>query len=100
MKITELDTECCGAHAVCEKDTLLTADNKITYYDDEELDSLANINSEDFTSEQLNRISDVFYTLRESDVSGWLRSMQMRQIQLPQDIKDAALLIVRERRGL
>ena len=99
-QVHEIDSECCGAHAVCERESLLNSDNKIIYYDDEELDVLSNINSESYTNEQINRLSEVFYTLKESDVSGWLRSLQMRNIQLPDELKDAAFLIIQERRGL
>ncbi|MDL2290339.1 phospholipase [Paludibacteraceae bacterium OttesenSCG-928-F17] len=92
------DSECCGAHAVCEKESLLNKDGKIVYYDDEELDNLSNIASNNYTAEQLNLFSDVFYTLKESDVAGWLRSLQLRNIQLPEELKDAAFLIIEERR--
>ena len=37
--IVSIDSECCGQHAVCEKESLLAAVSKqIEYYDDEELD--------------------------------------------------------------
>jgi len=93
-----VDSECCGAHAVCERDRLLTMQQEVVYFDDEELDVLAGKNSEDYTSEELKMIEDVFYTLRESDVAGWLCSLQLRNIKLPQYLKDEALLIVSERR--
>ncbi len=95
----KIDDECCGAHAVCERESLLNQENKIIYYDDEELDSLAGIDPEDFTPEQVEAVSDVFYTLKENEVAGWLRSLQLRNISLPQDVKDAAILIVSERRA-
>ena len=38
-EVKEVDTECCGQHEVCERDSLLAAvSKKIEYYDDEELD--------------------------------------------------------------
>jgi paraquat-inducible protein B len=94
----EMDEECCGAHEVCDKDTLLNPDCVIVYYDDEELDELAEINPAHYTSSQKKEIAAVFYTLKESDVAGWLRSLQLRKIELPEDIKEEALMIVRERR--
>lgn len=95
----EMDEECCGAHAVCDKETLLNSANKIVYYDDEELDELSNIKPSNYTSQQLKQISDVFFTLKESDVAGWLRSLQLRNIELPIEIRDEALLVVSERRN-
>jgi len=95
----EMDEECCGAHEVCDKDTLLNADAVVVYYDDEELDTLKGSDPASFTSEQEKQFADVFYTLRESDVAGWLRSLQLRGIQLPSELREEALMIVRERRA-
>lgn len=94
----QIDEDCCGAHEVCDKDSLLSPDCEIIYYDDEELDELARLSPSDFTKAQRKQLSEVFYTLRESDVAGWLRSLQLRSIALPDDIKEQALMIVRERR--
>lgn len=94
----QIDEECCGAHDVCDSDSLLNPDCEIVYYDDEELDTLANIDPADFTDEQAKLVSDIFYTLEEKDVAGWLRSLQLRLIKLPAMVKEEALLIVRERR--
>ena len=90
---------CCGEHLVCERETLLQTNAKIDYYDDEELDALAGIDPADFTPEQHEEIRHVFATLQESDVPGWCRSLQLRNITLPPDIREEALLIVRERRA-
>ena len=91
---------CCGEHLVCERETLLQTNAKIEYYDDEELDTLAGIAPEDFTPEQHQAIRDVFTTLQEADVPGWCRSLQLRNITLPPDIREEALLIVKERRHI
>ena len=40
----------------------------------------------------------MFYTLRETEIAGWVRSLQLRQIELPDDIKEEVLLVMRERR--
>ncbi len=94
----EVDDECCGAHAVCERDSLLTKSLQVEYYDDEELDELAGINVESYTPQQIEQLEHVFYTLKEKDVAGWLRSLQARNIQLPDALREEALLIVSERR--
>lgn len=98
--IHAVNDECCGAHIICERESLLNSGKDIIYYDDEELDYLSNINPENYTNEQINSLSEVFYTLKENDVAGWLRSLQMRNIELPQDLKDAAFLIIQERRKI
>ena len=92
------DDGCCGEHLVCERETLLQTNAKVEYYDDEELDALSGIPAEDYTEKQYQMIREVFNTLQAKDVPGWVRSIQLRNIQLPLDIREEALLIVVERR--
>ena len=94
----QIADDCCGSHAVCERDSLLSQTDQIIYFDDEELDTLQGIASDDYTEAQITMLENVFYTLREQDVAGWIRSIQLRNIDLPEDIRDQALLIVAERR--
>lgn len=94
------DTECCGAHLVCERETLLQTNAEIEYYDDEELDEMAGIDPSEYTERQLGMLREVFDTLLERDVAGWCRSIQLRNIALPEDIREQALMIVRERRHI
>ena len=93
-----VDDECCGRHAVCERESLLTATPDIVYYDDEDLDRLSGIAPEQYTSEDLAAVQEVFYTMQDKDVAGWLRSLQLRHITIPQELMDEALMIVAERR--
>ena len=68
----EVPDECCGQHATCERDSLLAAVSKeIIYYDDEELDAFKGRESDEYTDEG---------------------------VEIPDQIKDEVLLIVRERR--
>lgn len=96
---TEIQEECCGAHEVCEKDSLLAAvSKKIEYYDDEELDRFRGIESNRYEETAINEFREILYTLQDTDVAGWLRSLQLREIELPDELKDEAFLIVGERR--
>lgn len=100
-EVKEVDQECCGQHEVCEKESLLAAvSKKIDYYDDEELDRYIGVSPDAYTPEQEDEFRDVFYTMQSEDVAGWVRSLQLRGIALPEGIKDEVLLIVRERRGI
>ena len=95
----EVPEECCGQHATCERDSLLAAVSKeIIYYDDEELDAYKGIASDEYTEEQTNQFAEIFYELKEVEVAGWCRSLQLRGIELPDGIKEEVLLVVRERR--
>ena len=53
------NSECCGAHEVCERDNLQIIDTKIEYFDDEELDTLAGISPDNFTKKQIKSVSEV-----------------------------------------
>ena len=41
---------------------------------------------------------EVLYTLRQEEVPGWIRSLQLRDIALPAALKAETLLIVEELR--
>ena len=98
-EVQEADAECCGQHEICERDSLLAAvSKKIEYYDDEELDKYIGISPDAYTPEQEDDFRDVFYTMQDTDVAGWVRSLQLRGIALPDNIKDEAFLIIGERR--
>ena len=90
---------CCGAHEVCEKESLLAAVSKdIEYYDDEELDRFKGFSSNSYSSGEVQEFADVLYTLKSEEVAGWVRSLQLRDIELPDQLKDEIVMIVGERR--
>lgn len=92
--------ECCGQHAVCERDSLLAAaGSKIVYYDDEELDKWRGTPSNGYDETQTEVFRDIFYTMQSADVPGWIRSLQLRGIELPDEIKDEVLLVASELRN-
>ena len=92
--------ECCGQHEVCEKDSLLAAVSKeIEYYNDEELDRFRGTDSDGYNPDEIEEFREVLYTMRTDEVAGWVRSLQLRDVALPDELKDEILLIVGERRG-
>lgn len=92
------DDACCGQHLVCEQDSLLYQGEEIVYYDDEELDAYKGLAADSYTETQIKSFEEVFYSLQDSDMAGWLRSLQLREISLPLELRDEALMIVSERR--
>ena len=95
----ELTEECCGQHETCEKDSLLAAVSKgIEYYNDEELDRFKGLEGDAYSEEEVEEFREVLYTLQETEVAGWIRSLQLRNVKLPDALKDEAFLIVGERR--
>ncbi len=93
------DRECCGQHETCEKDSLLAAVSRgIEYYDDEELDRFRGRDGCEYTEEEEEEFREVLFTMKNDEVAGWVRSLQLRGIELPDGVKDEVFLIVGERR--
>lgn len=94
-----VDVECCGQHATCERDSLLAAvSKKVEYYDDEELDRFSGKRSDVYTNEEVVEFLEILHTMQEDDVAGWVRSLQLREVELPEEVKEEVLLIIGERR--
>ena len=56
-EVRTVDGECCGQHAVCEKESLLAAvSRQIEYYDDEELDRFKGRPSDAYTEEERHHV--------------------------------------------
>lgn len=89
---------CCGAHEVCENESLLASNTKIIYFADEELDDFKDRDPETYTDQEIEQFEEVFFTLRENELVEWLKSLQLRHVPLPPSIKEQALMIISERR--
>ena len=97
--VVDVDSECCGQHQICEKESLLAAiSKKIEYYDDEELDRFKGRQANEYSDEEIDEFREIMFTMKEEEVAGWSRSLQLRGIELPDELKDELFLIVGERR--
>ena len=97
--IRQRSSDCCGQHEVCEKESLLAAVSKeVEYYDDEELDRFAGRRADSYDMHETDEFEEILTTLRSEDVAGWVRSLQLRGIELPDALRDEVILIVDERR--
>ena len=95
----EISEGCCGQHETCEKDSLLAAvSKKIEYYEDEDLDRFIGTAADAYSENEVEEFREVLYTLQEVEVAGWIRSLLLRGIELPDALKDEAFLILGERR--
>lgn len=98
-QVVDVDSECCGQHQICEKESLLAAVSKqIEYYDDEELDRFRGRPSDQYEEEEIEEFRDILYSMKDDEVAGWSRSLQLRGVELPDELKDELFLIVGERR--
>ena len=96
--VVTVDSECCGQHQICEKESLLAAVSKqIEYYDDEELDRFKGRPSDGYSEEEIEEFRDILYSMQEVDVAGWSRSLQLRGLELPDELKEELFLIVGDR---
>lgn len=82
--------DCCGAHAICEKG-LKKADRQIEYFEDEELDQYKQIPADRYSDEQIDAFREVLYTLRSEEVTDWLISLEKREINLPEILRQEAI---------
>lgn len=90
---------CCGMHQTCEKDSLLSAlSPNIVYFEDEELDRFLGRESSDYTDEEIDEFREVLISLDKDEVAAWIRSIQNRNINIPDDLKPEILMIVSENR--
>lgn len=93
------DSACCGMHVTCEKDSLLAAvSDKIEYFDDEDLDKFAGRAPDSYEDDEIEEFRDVLLTLIPTDIAPWARSIQLRGIELPSEVRDELLMIVAEAR--
>ena len=88
---------CNGENTKCEQECMMEAATKdIEYFDDEELDSFAGRHSEDYTDEEAEQFREVMYSMRQEEVKDWNRSLILRHIQLPDQLKDEIILLMQE----
>ncbi len=82
---------CCGRHANCEKDL----NGKNLYFDDEELDRFKGVAPEEYSESDKEEFRHVLYTMKEDEVDTWAHCLQTRGIELPEDVKEEVLMILR-----
>lgn len=91
---------CCGMHMTCERDSLLAAVSpRIVYYDDEELDRYRGRDSHTYEASEVEEFRDILITLHEDEVAGWVRSLQLRELAIPEELKPEIYLIIGESRA-
>lgn len=88
------DIPCCGLREVCERKLLRAAREEVEYYDDEELDAYRGRSADSYTEAEVEEFRYVLYTMREDEVAGWVRSLQLRQVELPDGLRDEVIMIV------
>ena len=66
----------------------------IEYFDDEELDRFQGREGNAYSDEEAEEFREVLLTMRESEVKDWSRSLTLRGIQVPDQVKDELLMLL------
>ncbi len=83
---------CNGENTKCEQEYMMEAATKdIVYYDDEELDRFKGRAANNYSDEEVEEFAEVLYTMQAQDVAGWNRSLILRGINLPNQLKDEVI---------
>ena len=85
---------CCGRHLICEKPLSPMPGEEIIYYDDEELDRFAGKAPDNYQPDEIEEVREVMMTLLPQDVPGWVRSISLRGINLPDPLRDELFLLL------
>lgn len=86
--------------AKCEQECMMEAATKpIEYYDDEELDAYRGRPSDAYTDEEAEQFREVLYTMRPDEAPGWARSLTLRGIDPPNQVKDELVMLIGEGGG-
>lgn len=92
----QIPSDCCGAHEVCEFEEMLQNPEEIVYFEDEELDRFRGIPADRYEDEQIEEFREVLYTLQAHEIRKWLLSIERRQLQLPNILRQEAIMMVAE----
>ena len=90
---------CDGSNSKCEQECMLEAAVKeIEYFDDEELDAYRGRPSHDYSEAEAEQFADILYTMQPEEVAAWNRSLILRGINIPDQIRDEMLLLLSDDR--
>ena len=94
--LAEEEEECCGEHEVCEKGKIKRAlRTDIEYFDDGELDRFRGTAPDEYDDEAIEEFREVLYTMDPREVDDWLKSLELREVALPDALKDEVFMLLR-----
>lgn len=88
-------SSCDGTDDKCEQVCMMEAvTREIEYYDDEELDRFRGRQSNQYTDEEAEEFANILYTMQPQEAKGWNRSLILREINVPNQIKDELITMI------
>ena len=86
---------CLGDNPKCEQVCMMEAATRdIEYFDDEDLDRFQGREGNAYSDEEAEEFREVLLTMRENEVKDWSRSLTLRGIQVPDQVKDEFLMLL------
>ena len=101
---TPIDTRptcdtCDGTDSRCEQECMLEAAVKeVEYFDDEELDEFRGRAGDSYSDEEAERFAEVLYSMQTHEVPAWSRSLILRGIAIPDQLRDELMILIEEGR--
>ena len=88
-------SSCDGTDDKCEQVCMMeAATREIESYDDEELDRFRGRLSNQYTDEEAEEFANILYTMQPQEAKGWNRSLILREINVPNQIKDELITMI------
>lgn len=95
IEVTSTCATCDGNNAKCEQECMMEAAIKeIEYFDDEELDAYKGRAADSYTDDEAEEFREVLYTMRPEEVKDWNRSLILRGVNLPNQLKDEVIMMI------
>lgn len=86
---------CNGDDPKCEQLCMMeAATREIEYFDDEELDRFKGRQGNQYTDDEAEEFRNVMLTMQQNEVSAWSRSLTLRGIEVPYQVKDEMLMLM------
>lgn len=90
-------SSCVGLSAKCEQECIMEAATRpIEYFDDEELDRFKGRDASTYTEEEVEEFAEVLHTMYQTEVKDWCRSLTLRGISLPDQLKDEVFMLMED----
>jgi len=86
---------CDGQQEKCEQVCMMEAAvADIEYFDDEDLDKFRGRASDAYTDEEAEEFREVLYTMHPHEAKDWNRSLILRGLNVPDQVKDELLMMI------
>ncbi len=97
---TDSCSSCTSDGGKCAHDCMVEAAVKpVEYYDDEDLDTYQGRPSDGYTDTEAEEFRYVLYTMRPDEAEGWSRSLSVRGINVPDQLKDELMMLIADTRS-